>query len=39
MARGPFSLHPTPEAPLKELEFIIRHASGKQLSEEQVAEV
>jgi hypothetical protein len=30
---------PTPEAPIVELEFIVRHASGKQLSEEQVAEV
>jgi hypothetical protein len=30
---------PAPKAPLKELEFIVRHASGKQLSEEQVAEV
>jgi hypothetical protein len=29
---------PTPEAPTKELDFIIRHASGKQLSEEQIAE-
>jgi hypothetical protein len=27
-----------PEAPAKELEFIVRHASGKQLSEEQIAE-
>jgi hypothetical protein len=33
------SKSPTPEAPLKELEFIVRHASGKQLSEEQVVEV
>jgi hypothetical protein len=33
------SKSPAPEAPLKELEFIVRHASGKQLSEEQVAEV
>jgi hypothetical protein len=29
---------PTPEASTKELDFIIRHASGKQLSEEQIAE-
>jgi hypothetical protein len=29
---------PTPEAFTKELDFIIRHASGKQLSEEQIAE-
>jgi hypothetical protein len=28
-----------PEAPVRELEFIIRHASGKQLSEEEVAKV
>jgi hypothetical protein len=28
---------PAPKAPVKELEFIVRHASGKQLSEEQVA--
>jgi hypothetical protein len=28
---------PTPEAFTKELDFIIRHASGKQLSEEQIA--
>jgi hypothetical protein len=27
-----------PEAPTEELEFIVRHASGKQLSEEQIAE-
>jgi hypothetical protein len=27
-----------PKAPAKELEFIVRHASGKQLSEEQIAE-
>jgi hypothetical protein len=33
------SKSPTPEAPLKELEFIFWHASGKQLAEEQVAEV
>jgi hypothetical protein len=30
---------PAPEAPLKELEFIVRHASGMKLSEEQIAEV
>ena len=29
---------PTPEAPSKELDFIIRHASGKRLSEEEIAE-
>jgi hypothetical protein len=29
---------PTPEASTEELEFIVRHASGKQLSEEQIAE-
>jgi hypothetical protein len=29
---------PTPEASTEELDFIIRHASGKQLSEEQIAE-
>jgi hypothetical protein len=29
---------PTPEAFTEELDFIIRHASGKQLSEEQIAE-
>jgi hypothetical protein len=29
---------PTPEASTKELEFIMRHASGKQMSEEQIAE-
>ena len=29
---------PSPEASTKELEFIMRHASGKQLSEEQIAE-
>ena len=29
---------PTPEAPTEELDFIVRHASGKQLSEEQIAE-
>jgi hypothetical protein len=33
------SKSPAPEAPLKELDFIVRHASRKQLSEEQVAEV
>ena len=33
------SKSPAPEAPIKELEFIVRHASGKHLSEEQVAEV
>jgi hypothetical protein len=33
------SKSPAPEAPVKELEFIVRHALGKQLSEEQVAEV
>lgn len=33
------SKSPAPEAPIKELEFIVRHASGKQLSEEKVAEV
>jgi hypothetical protein len=31
--------YPAPKAPIKELEFIVRHASGKQLSEEQVVEV
>jgi hypothetical protein len=30
--------YPAPEAPAKELEFIVRHASGKQLSEEQIVE-
>jgi hypothetical protein len=30
---------PAPEVPVKELEFIVRHASRKQLSEEQAAEV
>jgi hypothetical protein len=31
---------PTPEAPSQvDLEYIVRHASGKQLSEEQIAEV
>jgi hypothetical protein len=30
---------PAPEAPVRELEFIVRHASGKQLSKEQVAKV
>jgi hypothetical protein len=29
---------PTPEASTEELDFIIRHASAKQLSEEQIAE-
>jgi hypothetical protein len=29
---------PTPEAPTGELDFIIRHASGKKLSEEEIAE-
>jgi hypothetical protein len=29
---------PAPEEPAKELEFIVRHALGKQLSEEQIAE-
>jgi hypothetical protein len=29
---------PAPEAPAEELEFIVRHASGKQLSEEKIAE-
>jgi hypothetical protein len=29
---------PTPEAPTEELEFIIRHASGKKLSVEEIAE-
>ena len=29
---------PTPEAPTEELDFIIRHASGKKLSEEEIAE-
>jgi hypothetical protein len=29
---------PTPEAPSEELDFIIRHASGKRLSEEEIAE-
>jgi hypothetical protein len=33
------SKSPAPEAPVEELEFIVRHASGKWLSEEQVAEV
>jgi hypothetical protein len=28
---------PTPEAPTEELDFIIRHASGKKLSEEEIA--
>jgi hypothetical protein len=29
---------PTPEAPFEELDFIIRHASGKRLSEEELVE-
>jgi hypothetical protein len=29
---------PTPEAPFKDLDFIIRHASGKRLSEEETVE-
>jgi hypothetical protein len=29
---------PTPEASTEELDFIIRHASGKKLSEEEIAE-
>jgi hypothetical protein len=33
------SKSPAPEAPVRELEFIVRHASGKQLSEEHVVEV
>jgi hypothetical protein len=33
------SKSPAPEASTRELEFIVRHASGKQLSEKQVAEV
>ena len=32
------SKSPSPRAPAKELEFIVRHASGKQLLEEQIAE-
>jgi hypothetical protein len=32
------SKSPAPEAPAEELEFIMRQASGKQLSEEQIAE-
>jgi hypothetical protein len=32
------SKSPAPEAPAEELEFIMRHALGKQLSEEQIAE-
>jgi hypothetical protein len=32
------SKSPALEAPVEELEFIVRHASGKQLSEEQIAE-
>jgi hypothetical protein len=33
------SKSPAPEIPHKELDFIIRHASGKQLSSKQIAEV
>jgi hypothetical protein len=33
------SKSPALEAPAEELEFIVRHASGKQLSEEQIAEI
>ena len=33
------SKSPAPDAPIKELEFIVRHASRKQLSEEQVTEM
>jgi hypothetical protein len=33
------SKSPAPKAPTKELKFIVWHASGKQLSEEQLAEV
>jgi hypothetical protein len=33
------SKSPAPEVPHKELDFIIRHASGKQLSSEQIVEV
>jgi hypothetical protein len=29
---------PAPEVPVEELDFIVRHASGKQLSKEQIAE-
>jgi hypothetical protein len=29
---------PTPGAPAEELDFIVRHASGKKLSNEQIAE-
>jgi hypothetical protein len=29
---------PSPRAPTEELEFIVRHASGKKLSKEQIAE-
>jgi hypothetical protein len=32
------SMSPAPGAPAEELEFIVRHGSGKQLSEEQIAE-
>jgi hypothetical protein len=31
------SKSPAPGAPIEELEFIVRHASGKQLSKEQIA--
>jgi hypothetical protein len=31
-------MSPAPETPTEGLEFIVRHASGKQLSEEQIAE-
>jgi hypothetical protein len=47
-AEGPSSLRkdsateesefPTPEAPIEKLEFIVRHASRKELSKEQIAE-
>ena len=29
---------PTPEAPSEDLDFIVRHASGKRLSEEEITE-
>jgi hypothetical protein len=29
--------YPAPEVPAEELEFIVRHASGKQLAKEQIA--
>jgi hypothetical protein len=32
------SKSPVPEIPARELEFIVRHASGKLLSKEQIAE-